>query len=319
MTNANDLKALEVLAPWNDQVEIERLPDPETLTAGLLNKINDYARVNEKLDLRYWTIQGKTASDSYDKFFAETWDETRRFRSNPRADSFLDECINSELPLEVEAALIANAHHLSLHFDEDRVARIWFELTTDQKDRLIGYVNLNREIATDALNLGLASRTLIPWANTTTELDRLTDAINVYWNSDEVIESNHFAESTAIKLLQSEDDPRHAIEIFREINTKYPQIASSLWGGVERPTPDSAEAPADLALEVKRVGRRKGTSLRTIVEAEIPYRIFAKPYKALQAKIAKGGDHVEIDQAILDATNDYLMGVQLLKDFADKA
>lgn len=130
------------------------------------------------------------------------------------------------------------------------------------------------------------------------------------------MDSEHFQLSTAKACFTHVSHPQQAADAFGLIaaNLEHAQITRELAAelGVTETEPINRLAPPELALDSKRVRRRQGLNLQDIINAEVPYRIYAKPYKDLVNKISRDGEHSEVEQSVLMATNEYLKGLQIM-------
>lgn len=328
MVNPHDLKVLELFAPWNEEgPTVSDLPAAENLSVDLLTSLNRYAVSEDFWDLRLWTLHSGASinDDSYVKIFTQAWDRASRFGYDRESSNFLNECGRADLPFEAATAYIEFAKPSIRHFHLNSVmiARVWFALSVERRKDLAGSVALDQEIATWILDNAVTEVNpvkLVPYVRGPYELNELVELIEVSTvnEASQVVRSKHFEFNTVFKVMKNLL-PREAVITLRVISEEHPEIAQTIRETIEKPSPLLEDAPAELALEAKRVGRRRNISLEDIIEAEVPYRIFAKPYDALKTKVMKQGDLNEIEKAVLVATDEHLRGLEILRKFGDNS
>lgn len=324
MVNPYDLKVLERFVPWANRSDASALPGPQKVSVDLLREINEFAVRESRWELRLWTLRsGAKLDDSHYALFAQAWKRANRFERDPL--EFLGGSLREE-PFEAQVAYIETSreadHNYSLiaSLSPSRIAAVWFSISLERRYALVDFVELDQEVASWILDNAVERFSnplrLVPYVRGTRELNELVDRIEVssVYEAAMVMESQHFQLETAIKIL-AQLEPGEAGAVYSLLVEKYSEIAGSLSDVVGSPTPIDSDAPAALALEAKRVGRRRNVALEDIINAEVPYRIYAKPYKALQAKIAKQDDLNEIEVAVLEATYEHLLGLEILKKF----
>lgn len=325
MTNPYDLKVLELSAPWASDLDISELPESQKVSVDLLKKINAYSIRESNWELRFWTLKsGAPLADSYKAIFEEAWRRAGRagYGQYDRAAAEFLEASRCAIPFEAENAYIETSRERKPRHDfllsSSSIARVWFSLSRERRYDLVDFVDLDQEIANWILDNAVAESCnllrFVPYARGPYELNEIVDATEVssVYEAKRTLESQHFHLQTAVKVF-ARLEAGEATEVYNQIAERHPGVAGNIRVKLLNPEPIDSDASADLALEAKRVGRRRNTTLEDIIDAEVPYRIYRKPYEALRDKIAKQGDMNEIEVAVLEATDKHLLGMEILK------